>query len=456
VKIVICGGGQVGYHLAKYLSEDANDVTLIDISPEVIRHVTETLDVQGILGSAAHPEILSMAGAEGAEMLIAVTQQDEINMVACQVAHTLFRTPTKIARIRDQNYLNPQWASLFAQEHMPVDFIISPEMEVAKSIERTLRIPGAFEAFNLAGGIAKAIGVRMKEGMPILRTPLKHLRTLFPELELVIIGIVRDDALILPTGESVILPGDIIYLIVPTADVHRSLQAFNFADQATQRVLILGSGGIGLRLAELLATSFNDVNVLIIEKDRDRANFVAKEASKAIVLHGDALDVEVLTEAGVDRVDTVISITNDDKVNVLSALLAKSLGAKRAISLVTEMAYSSLMFPLGIDALVSPQAITVASILQYVRRGRVKMVYAIQEGKGEIVDMEVVANSVLVGRELKEANFPKTAFVAALVRSEEVILQPKETLAIEVGDRILMMVAPEAIKYIEKAFSTRI
>ncbi len=456
MRVVICGGGQVGYHLAKYLSEDSNDVTVIDISPEVIRHLTETIDVRGVLGSASHPEVLEEAGAGEAEMIIAVTQQDEINMVACQVAYSLFKTPTKIARIRDQSYLNPQWASLFAQEHMPVDFIISPEMEVAKSIERTLRIPGAFEAFSLAGGAAKAVGIRAKEGMPILRTPLKHLKTLFPELEISIVGLIRSDELLFPDGDTLILPGDIVYFIVPTSDIPLALKAFSFSEQPVQRVLILGSGGIGLRLADLLASTKNEVDVLIIEKDRNRANFVAREAANAIVLHGDALDSDILNEAGADRVDTVISITNDDKVNVLSALLAKSLGAKRAISLVTEMAYASLMFPLGIDALVSPQAITVASILQYVRRGRVKMVYAIQDGKGEIFDMEVVATSVLIGRELKEAKLPKSAFVAALVRHDKVILMPKESLVIDVGDRFLMMVAPESIKSIEKTFSARV
>ncbi|MBN9565949.1 MAG: Trk system potassium transporter TrkA, partial [Alphaproteobacteria bacterium] len=310
MKVVICGAGQVGFHLARYLSADGNDVTVIDTSPDVIRQVTNTLDVQGILGSASHPETLAMAGAEEAEMLIAVTQQDEINIVACQLAYSLFNTPTKIARIRDQRFLNPRWSALFSEESIPVDFIISPELEVAKSIKRTLEVQGAFEVFDLANGLAKAIGIRAAPHMPILRTPLKHLKTLFPELDISVMGIIRDKDLILPSGEDIILPGDSVYILVDTKDLDHAMRAFSHEENTLNRIIVLGSGGIGLRLCEILTQEDTLTDIRIVEKNRERANFVAKEVSNVIVIHGDALEVDILREAGADQADAVVAITN--------------------------------------------------------------------------------------------------------------------------------------------------
>jgi trk system potassium uptake protein TrkA len=455
MKVVICGAGQVGFHLARYLSGDGNDITVIDTSQDVIQHVTNTLDVQGIHGSAAHPETLAMAGAQDAEMLIAVTQQDEINMVACQVAYSLFDTPTKIARIRDQRFLSPRWSTLFAEENIPVDFIISPELEVAKAMKRTLEVQGAFEVFDLANGLAKAIGIRAAPNMPILRTPLKHLKTLFPEVDMSVMAIIRDKDLILPAGEDIILPGDSVYILVDAQDIHHAMRAFSHEDNALSRIIVLGSGGIGLRLCEILTQGETIADIRIVEKNRERANFVAKEVSNAIVIHGDALDVDILREAGADRADAVVAITNDDKINVLSALLTKSLGTKRAVALVNEMTFSTLMYPIGMDAIISPRAITVSSILQYVRRGRIKMAYAIQEAKGEIIDIEVFSTSLLIGKELSNIGLPKAALVAAIARADQ-ILPPKPNMVIETGDRLLMMVAQDAIKKVEMIFSARI
>jgi trk system potassium uptake protein TrkA len=291
--------------------------------------------------------------------------------------------------------------------------------------------------------------------MPILRTPLKHLKTLFPEVDISVMGIIRDKDLILPSGEDIILPGDSVYILVDTQDIDHAMRAFSHEDNTFNRIIVLGSGGIGLRLCEILTQDDTLSDIRIVEKSRGRANFVAKEVSNAIVIHGDALEVDILREAGADQADAVVAITNDDKVNVLSALLTKSLGTKRAVALVNEMTFSTLMYPIGMDAIISPRAITVSSILQYVRRGRIKMAYAIQEAKGEIIDIEVFSTSLLIGKELSNIGLPKAALVAAIARADQ-IFSPKPSMVIESGDRLLMMVAQDAIKKVEMIFSARI
>ena len=453
MKVVICGAGQVGFYLARYLSADGHDVTVIDNAPDVVRHVMDSLDVQVIEGEASHPNVLNQADVGAADVLIAVTQRDEVNMMACQVAHSLFKTPTKIARIRAQSFLDPQWGAL-TDTHIPIDFIISPELEVALAIERTLTVPGAFEVFHLASGLVCAIGVRAREGMPILRTQIQHIRALYPGLEMSVCAFVREGDFFIPGDEDMILPGDIAYVVVPTRDIHKAMEAFDYREQKVQRVIVLGSGGVGLRLVHSLFNSQKAMEVFIIERDRQRANFVAQETQGAIVLNGDALDAEILKEAGVEQADAVIAITNDDKINILSALLAKNLGARQAICLVNKIVYSSLIFPLGIDALINPRAITASSILKCLRRGRMRKAHSIQDGKGEIMDIEVFGSSAVVGQELQNLNLPKTAMVAAFVRNNGV-MDPKARVVLETGDRLVLVSTSEATQKIEKIFSAR-
>ena len=437
MRIVICGAGLVGSAIASHLAAEQNDVTVIDADSEKIQRVVEHADVRGVVGVASHPDILADAGLGDADLLVAVTESDEINMVATQVAHSIFNTPTRIARIRSWAYLNPEFGDLYGSGHMPIDHIISPEEEVSLAVERQLRLPGAFDVKDMAEGKARVIGVLARENCPILSTPLRHLTSLFPELSMTIVAIVRGTSVIVPRdGKDEIEVGDKVYFVCDSAHTHRCMAAFGHTETATATAVIAGGGNIGMLLARKISQNENSA-ATIIEIDKPQAHMIAQEINSINVVCGDTLDADILEEAGVANTDTFLSVSNDDEVNMLSALLAKRMGASHTVALVNNPSFVPLMSTLGIDAVVNPPQITVSSILEHVRRGRIRDVHSVQEGFGEILEAEVSSSSLLVGQMLRNAKIPKGLAFGAVVRKDKVLPARGETM-IEANDIVIL------------------
>lgn len=455
MRVIVCGAGQVGFNIARYLTNNDHDVTVIDQSADLIRRVGETLDARGLVGFASHPQVLQRAGADDCDMLIAVTMHDEVNMVACQVAHSLFEVPTKIARIRQQNYLDPTWSDLFSRDHLPIDHIISPEIEVARHAERQLQVPGAFEMIPVADGRIRVVGVRCTEDCPILNTPLRQLSVLFPDLHITVVAIVRGDQPIFPTADDHMLPGDDVYFICDSWHLARSLAVFGHEEDQARRILIAGGGNIGLGLARALDEGHTDVTVRVIEFSKERARLVAEALPDVTVLNGDALDPEILDEAGIDQVESFVAVSNDDETNILACLLAKRYGCERTLALINKTSYSPLITTLGIDAVISPRAITVSTILQHVRRGRIRAVHSLREGFGEVIDAEALATSSLVGRALRDARLPPRVIIGAILRKDGVII-PRADTVVEAGDRVVVFCSSDQVAKVERMFTVRL
>ena len=455
MKIIVCGAGQVGSSIARHLAGENNDVTVVDQSPELVRSLSDTHEVRGVVGFASHPGVLEQAGAGDADMVVAVTYHDEVNMVACQVAHSLFKVPTKIARIREQNYLEPIWADLFSRDHMPIDVIISPETEVARAIWRGLQIPGAFDSIPLAGDKVRVIGVRCSEDCPVINTPLRQLTGLFPDLNILVVGIIRKDQLIVPNANEQMLAGDEVYFVVDSSQVSRAMMAFGYEELKTRRTIIIGGGNIGLYLATLIEENFQGMSVKLIELNEDRARHAEQILQKSVVLCGDALDPDILNEANVGHAETVVAVTNEDETNILSSLLAKRHGAKRILTLVNNATYRPLITDLGIDVVVTPKAITVSTILQHVRRGRIRSVHSLGENMGEIIELEALETSPLVGQRLTDIELPPGAIIGAIVREDEVLI-PSGSTVIKGNDLVALFASADVVKKVEKMFSVRL
>ncbi len=455
MQVIICGAGQVGYNIARYLSGEDADITIIDQSPQLIAKITDSLDVKGMVGFASHPDVLERADAANADMVIAVTYADEVNMVACQICHSIFEVPTKIARVRNHSYLDAMWSDLFSRDHMPIDVIISPEVEVARAIERRLQIPGAFDVHPLANGKVSMIGVHCTPETPILNTPLRQLTALFPELHIGIVGIWRDGQGIVPKPEDELKDGDDVYFIADTAHLARAMASFGHEEKEARRVIIIGGGIIGFNLATAVEKAHPHVAMKVIEINKKRAEFVAQSLKRSVVIHGDALEAEILEEAGAATAETVVAISNDDEVNILASLLAKRYGCQRAVTLINKASYGSLVGTLGIDTVVSPRAITVSTILQHVRRGRIRSVHSISEGFGEVIEAEALETSSLVGVPLRESNLPEGVLVGAIVRDDEVII-PRGDTVVQANDLVIIFAATAAVKKIEKIFAVKL
>ncbi|MDG4576120.1 MAG: Trk system potassium transporter TrkA [Defluviicoccus sp.] len=455
MRIIICGAGQVGFNIARQLARENNDVTVVDTSPELIRRVSDRLDAQGIVGHASRPDILDRAGAGESDMLIAVTHTDEVNMVACQVAHSLFQVPVKIARIREQSYLDPAWSGLFTRANLPIDVIISPEVEVARAVTHRLRVPGSFEMLPLADDKVRLLGVHCGAECPLLNTPIKQLTQLFPDLNAQIVSIVRGDKPLHFSGDDQLACGDDVYFVVETEVVGRAMAAFGHEEDPARRLLICGGGTIALLLAQEIERDLPSITVKIIELKPERAAQVASVLTNTVVLVGDVLAPDILEEAGVASADTVVSLTDDDETNILSSILAKRHGAGRVITLLNKETYDSIVTPLGIDVVVSPRNLTASTILQHVRRGRIHAVHALRDGVGEVIEAEALETSNLVGQPLKDIQLPSGVMVGAIVRGGKVII-PRGTTVIQHRDRVILFAASDAVRRVEKLFSVRL
>jgi trk system potassium uptake protein TrkA len=451
MKVVICGAGQVGFGIAERLAAEQNDVSIIDTSPRLIQAVTDTLDVRGFVGHGSHPDVLARAGLEAADMLIAVTLHDEVNMVACQVGHALFDVPTKIARVRAQSYLQGHWRDLFSRDHLPIDVVISPEVEVGEMVLRRLSLPGAIDTVSFADGNVVVAGVRCQEDCPVLDTPLRQLTDLFPDLRAVVVAVRRKGKVFVPRSTDSLMAGDIGYFVAQADQVTRTLSIFGHDEVPAQRIVIGGGGNIGLYVAQELERRNPRARVKIIEGNAERAELIAQSLSRTVVLKGSALDRAVLEEAAVDDADTMIAVTNDDRVNILSCLLSKELGARRMLSLLNDPNYPAFARGLGIDAYVNPRQITVSKILQHVRKGRIRGVHSLLDGAGEVIEAEALETSPLVGKPLKQLDIFDGMRIGAIVRGGRVLL-PRGDSVIQARDRVVMFALADRVKRVEQLF----
>lgn len=449
MKVIICGAGQVGWQIARHLSGEKNDVTVVDNNPELVRRATETLDVQGVAGFASYPDVLERAGARDADMLIAATHSDEVNMVTCEVAYALFNIPRKIARLRAQNYLDSGYSDLFTSKHVAIDVVISPEREVAEAALQRLAAPSAFDTESFMGGRAQLLGIALEEDCPVLNTPLRQLSDLFSTLRAIVVGVRRDDRLFAPDPEDQLLAEDQIYVFTQTEDVNRTLEIFGKTTKKQERVVIIGGGNVGLAVARALEQRTDRVRVKMIERDREVAEQAADALQRTIVLNGDGMDSDLLAEADVDRADAVLVVTDDDKTNMLVAVRAKAEGCPMAIALVNDPTLVPLMAPLDIDAYINPRATTVSSILRHIRHGRVRAIYSIGDAEAEVIEAQVLSTSPLAGSLIRDIEFPDGVLVGLILRGEK-MLKPTGTLRIEEGDVIAMFALAKDVPEVER------
>lgn len=449
MRVIICGAGQVGFGIADKLAAEQNNVTVIDRSPQLINAIRDTLDVRGFVGHGAHPDMLARAGAEEADMIIAVTLFDEVNMVACQVAHSLFNVPTKIARVRAQTYLEKHWSNLFSRDHMPIDVIISPEVEVGEMVLRRLAQPGALETIPFVDGKVTVLGIACGEECPVIDTPLRQLTELFPDLNATVVGIVRDEQLFVPHSTDQMVAGDIVYLMTSAERARRTLSLFGKEDEIASRVVIAGGGNVGLYVANCLENRVARAKVKVVEANHDRAIQIAEALDRTVVLNGSAMDETILKEADITDADVMVALTNDDKVNILSCVLAKNLGARRSMCLLNDPVFPPLINTLGIDAFVNPRSVTISRILQHVRRGRIQMVHTIHGGAAEVIQAEALETSPLVGKPLRTLDLPNGIRIGAIVHKGQVETPTGES-QIAPGDRFVIFATADQVPRVEQ------
>ena len=451
MKVIVCGAGQVGFNIARQLSSEGNDVVLVDQSEELIRKVSDILDVGGVVGYASRPNVLQEAGADDADMIIAVTYSDEVNMIACQVAHSVFEIPRKIARVRAQSYLEPRWRDMFRRDHMPIDVIISPEVEVADSVLRRISAPGAFESTPFLDGRVRLVGTQLDADCALLNTPLRQLTQLFPDISAMVVAFERQGKLHISTGDDQLYPDDNVFFIAAEEDVDRMLALFGHEEKMARRIVIAGGGNVGFAVAKKLEEQKSGVKAKLIELTRDKAENAAEGLERTIVLNGDVLDSGILQEANIGEAETIIALTDDDKTNLLAGVLAKDAGARSAMVLVNNQNLMRLVAPLGIDAFINPRATTVSSILRHVRRGRIRALHSVRDGAAEVIEAQALATSSLVGKPLAQANLPPGIMVGAVL-SDGKITVPDGRHVLKDGDSVVIFALRDAVSQVEKLF----
>jgi trk system potassium uptake protein TrkA len=451
MNILILGAGQVGTTAAYSLArEEANEVTIVDRNPEVLRELQDRLDVRTVVGDAAHPEVLERASANDADMIIALTNSDESNMLACQIAHTLFSVPTKIARIRSGAYADRE--ELFSDERIPVDVIVSPEALVTQYIEQLVHYPGALQVLEFADGLVRLVATRAERGGALIGHPLSELPHHIPNVDCRVVAIYRGGRGIIPDGNTVVEEGDEVFFIAARKDIRTVLREMRKLDDPVRSVVIAGGGNIGFRLAQALE---NTNQVKIIERGFEQARQISENVDHAIVLYGDAADEELLLEENIDSADVFVAVTNAEEANILSAMLAKRLGARKVLALINRPAYAELVEAGTIDIAISPKEITLGTLLAHVRRGDVVKVHSLRRGAAEAI--EAIAHgdsrrSEVVGRMIEEIHLPRGAAIAAIVRGDRVMMAHHDTM-IEEDDHVILFVADRRqIDEVERLF----
>src|SRR6056300_812728 len=458
MNIIICGAGRVGFTIAKILSEQGHSITIIDQSSEDIQKIDDTLDVKSIVGKATYPSILEKANATEADMIIAVTRNDEINMLICQIAFSIFNVPKKIARIRSQDYLNPKFTKVYNKENLPIDVIISPEIEIAKSLQRKLEAPGSLDNVPFANNKIRLLEILIDENCPIKDIKLNELTKKFPKLNSNIMGVIRDEKFVLLKKTDVMLKEDKAYVVINASQMNETLAAFGHTEKISNKILIIGGGNIGFNLAKNLEESFDSARVKIIEKDKERAELIASQLNNTIVINGDALDEEVLLEANLEEVQTVLALTNDDEDNLMISVLVEKfakdndeLSDKRTMALINKPNYSLLQSSLKIDDFIDPRMNTVSSILKHIHKGTIENAYSILNGEYEIIEADIIETSELVNKELKNANLPDEIRIGAVLRGEEVII-PRSNFVFKKEDIVVLLANKDFLHVVENMF----
>jgi len=452
MNIIICGAGKVGFSISKQLSAQGHSITVIDQSSEFIQKINETQDVKGVVGRATFPSVLEKAGAEDADMIIAVTRSDETNMVVCQVAHSIFNINKKIARIRTQEFLGSKWAKLYGKSNLPIDVIISPELEVAKSLERKLEAPGALDNVPFVNGKVKVLEINIDKKCPLINIELGKITQKFPNLRANILGVIRGENFVILKKKDKMLINDKAFVVVSASQINTTLSAFGHEEQMAKKILIVGGGNIGFNLAKNIETNSEGIRVKIIEKNKDRAEFIANELNNTIVINGDGLDEDVLKEANIEEAETILSLTNDDEDNIMVSVLAeKNNPNKRTIALVNKQNYSLLQTSLKIDDLVDPRLTTVSTILKHVHKGTIETVYTLLDGEYEFIEAEVLETSELIGKSIKDSNLPKEIRIGAIVKGKNIII-PRSDYKFEKKDLVVFLSKRDHLPKVESLF----
>ena len=458
MNIIICGAGRVGFTISKILSEQGHSITVIDQSSEDIQKIDDVLDVKSIVGKATYPSILEKANASEADMIIAVTRNDEINMLICQIAFSIFNVQKKIARIRSQDYLNPKFTKVYNKENLPIDVIISPEIEIAKSLQRKLEAPGALDNVPFADNKIRLIEILINEKCPLIDIKLNDLTKKFPKLNANIIGVIREDKFVVLKKNDIMAKDDKAYVIINASQMKDTLIAFGHNEKISNKILIIGGGNIGFNLAKNLEESFDSARVKIIEKNKARAELIASQLNDTIVINGDALDEEVLMEANLDESQTVLALTNDDENNLMVSVLVEKftkdkgdLNEKRTMALINKPNYSLLQSSLNIDDFIDPRMNTVSSILKHIHKGTIENAYSILNGEYEIIEAEIIETSELINKELKNSNLPDEIRVGAILRSEDVII-PKSNFVFKKEDIVILLAKKDFLHVVENMF----
>ena len=458
MNIIICGAGRVGFTIAKLLSEQSHSITVIDQSSEDIQKINDSLDVKAIVGKATYPSILEKANASETDMIIAVTRNDEINMLICQIAFSIFNIPKKIARIRSQDYLNPKFTRVYSKENLPIDVIISPEIEIAKSIQRKLEAPGALDSVPFADNNIRLLEILIKDNCKSINIKFNELTKKNPKLEANIIGINREDKFFIPKKTDSVKLNDKIYVIINSSQMSETLEAFGHEEKISKKILIIGGGNIGFNLAKNIEETLETTRVKIVEKDKERAEYLANELNDAIVINGNGLDEEVLAEANLEEAETVLALTNDDEDNLMVSVLVekfakdkKDIDDKRTMALINKPNYSLLQSSLKIDDLIDPRMNTVSSILKHVHKGTIENAYTISNGEYEVIEAEIIETSELINKELKNSNLPEEIRIGAVLRDKKVII-PRSNFIFKKDDRVVFIVQKDSINFVENIF----
>ena len=451
MKIIILGSGQVGSSIAEILSKEENDITVVDRNRKILDTIQDRMDIRTIQGDASSPEVLRQAGAGDVDLILAVTNSDEVNMVACQVAHSLFKTPTKIARVRSSDYLDHP--ELFCKESIPIDVIISPEQIVTDQIHRLIEHPGALQVIDFAQGKIRLVGLRAYYGGALVGHELKDLKDHLPLVKVRVAAIYRQNRAIIPTGKTTIEADDEVFFIATQEDIRTVMQELRSSEEIGKKIILAGAGNIGFRLAQSLESS--GYQVKLIERDPERARSVSEKLENTVVLQGDAADEELLRQENIDSMELFCSLTNEDEANILSAMLAKRLGARRAMAVVNRSAYIDLIESSVLDIAISPRLSTVSALLSHVRRGDVVAAYSLRRGVAEAI--EAVAHgdrktSKIVGRKLAEIKLPEGATIGAIMRDDELITLDDDAV-VEDGDHVIIFVIDKRkISDVERLF----
>ncbi|MBW7921784.1 MAG: Trk system potassium transporter TrkA [Rubellimicrobium sp.] len=454
MKVIICGAGQVGWQIARQLARERHEITVVDTNAALVERATEVLDVTGMQGFASHPDVLERAGADDADMIIAATHSDEVNLVTCQIAHAVFGVSRKIARLRSQVYRDVIDGGRYRRDLVPVDVVISPEHEVAEATLQRLASPAAFDTESFLDGQAMLVGLALDDDCPVVNTSLRQLTDLFSTLKTVVVAIRRDGRMFAPSAEDQMFAGDEVYLVAEHGDLPRSFEIFGKAESAIERLVIIGGGNIGLGVAALVEDRMH-MRTRLIERDRARAEAAAEQLGRTVVLNGDGLARPMLDEADVAHAHAVLAVTDDDKANILACVRARQMGARMTICLINDPTLAPLMTPLGIDSWINPRSSTVSSILRHLRHGRVRWVYSIGDGEAEVIEAQVLGTSPIAGHLIRDIEFPPGVLVGAMARGGR-YMKPVATTRIEEGDAIVLFAMAADVPEVERLLQVSI